>query len=180
MIFQWVRYKVDLQEGDTKVFSSWKETFFLAFMSPQLAAFCPCAPRFSPLSTKKVHEKKSLLLKTGQWNERFCLEQGRGLKVSGAWHLSSNLLCEPFSPPHPHPGADSSKFRQYCLLQGWQISLIGEYSILNQTNIPIWTGYRLDPQASQAHAFTEVSRERTQFPKRICGIPDMDVWTRLV
>ena len=69
----------------------------------------------------------------------------------------------PFPLPTPTPGADTSKFRQYCLLQGWQISLSGEYSILNQTNVPIWTGYRLDPQASQAHAFTEVSRERTQW-----------------
>ena len=143
-----------------------KGNVFLGFHVTSASSFSPlCSPFQSTLHT-------------GQWNERFCLEQGRGLKVSGAWHLSSNLLCEPFSPPHPHPGADSSKFRQYCLLQGWQISLTGEYSILNQTNIPIWTGYRLDPQASQAHAFTEVSRERTQFPKRICGIPDMDVWTR--
>ena len=135
----------------------------LAFMSPQRAAFFPCVSVSVHSPQKKVHEIKSLLLKTGQWNERFCLEQGPGLKVSGAWHLSSNLLCEPFPLPTPIPGADSSKFRQYCLLQGWQISLTGEYSILNQTNFPIWTGYRLDPQASQAHAFTEVSRERTQF-----------------
>ena len=69
----------------------------------------------------------------------------------------------PFPLPTPIPGADSSKFRQYCVLQGWQISLTGEYSILNQANFPIWTGYRLDPQASQAHAFTEVIRKRTQF-----------------
>ena len=60
----------------------------------------------------------------------------------------------PFPLPTPTPGEDTSKFRQYCLLQGWKISLTVEYSILNQTNIPIWTGYRLDPQASQAHAFT--------------------------
>ena len=141
-----------------------KGNAFLGFHVTSASGFFPLRSPFrSTLHKKKVHEIKSLLLKTGQWNERFCLEQGPGLKVSGAWHLSSNLLCEPFPLPTPIPGANSSKFRQYCLLQGWQISLTGEYSILNQTNFPIWTGYRLDPQASQAHAFTEVSRERTQF-----------------
>ena len=152
-------------------------SWFSCHLSEQLLS--PRSPFLATLH-KKGSRNKVISLKQGSEMSDFSLNRvpvWRSRRPDTSPQTSS---VSPFPFPTPIPGADTSKFRQYCLLQGWQISLTGEYSILNQTNIPIWTGYRLDPQASQAHAFTEVSRERTQFPKRICGIPYMDVWTRLV
>ena len=181
MIFQWVRYRADLQGGDIKGIFLLKRNAFLGFHVTSASSFFPLRSPFRVTLHKKSSWKKSLLLKTGQWNEQFCLERNRVMVWRSLRHTSTQ--ASPLSPfPLPTSGADTSRFRQYCPLLGWQISLINrEYSILNQTNFPVWTGYRLDPQAGPRHVrFTEVSRERTQLGKRICSIPYMDVWTRLI
>ena len=127
MIFQWVRYKADLQEGDTKVFSSWKETFFLAFMSPQLAAFFPLRSPFQSTLHKKSSWNKVSSLKNGAVKWAILPWTGSRFEGLGGPDASPQTSSvSPFPLPTPIPGADSSKFRQYRLLQGWQISLTGD------------------------------------------------------
>lgn len=180
MIFQWVRYRADLQEGDIKGIFLLKGNAFLSFHVTSASSFFSLRSPFRATLHKKGSRNKVSSLKQGSEMSDFSLNRVPVWRSRGPDVSPQTSSVNPFPFPTPIPGADTSKFRQYCLLQGWQISLTGEYSILNQTNFPIWTGYRLDPQASQARAFTEVSREKTQFAKRICSIPYMYVWTRLI
>ena len=155
MVFQWVRYRADLQEGDIKGIFLLKGNAFLGFHVTSASSFFSLRSPFPATLHKKGSQNKVISLKQGSEMSDFSLNRvpvWRSRRPDTSPQTSS---VSPFPFPTPIPGANTSKFRQYCFLQGWQISLSGEYSILNQTNVPIWTGYRLDPQAGPRHVRLE-------------------------